>query len=242
MRLTRAGIAVAAIVFSAVLEGCAAQQGVQYSTTLGTPDGLAAGDPVTHAGARIGQVTGVRSSLYGSPTVNFEVYPNDAGLVHTDSMMVLKQAGESRELELDNPNALSPVAPEGSQLTGASSEAEANTIKMSRGLGSYAMGLAQFMSTVNTGPNPPVNSAAAAAIMAQLFMIQQQAAANTYANNPAVRQQVFQLAQQLQAVQQQLAAAGRTAQAMQLQQQIQQLLSAAPPAPPNTQEIPRAYP
>ncbi len=242
MRWSRAVFAIAAIVLSVAFTACATSQGVHYSTTLGAPDGLTAGDPVTHAGAQIGQVTGVRSSVYGSPTVNFEVNQNDSGLVHTDSMMVLKQAGESRELELDNPNALSPVAPAGAQLTGASSEAEANAIRMSRGLGSYAMGLAQFMSTVNTGPNPPVNSAAAAAIMAQLFMLQQQAAANTYANNPAVRQQVYQLAQQLQSVQQQLAAAGRTAQAMQLQQQIQQLLNAAPPAPPNTKEIPRAYP
>jgi cell shape-determining protein MreC len=239
MIVRRAAIAIA---MSAAVGACATPQGVQFSTTLGMPDGLTSGDPVTHAGGRIGEVTGVRSSLYGSPTVNFEVDQNDAGLVHTDSLMVLKQAGGSRELELENPNALSPVAAAGTQLPGASSEDEANAIRMSRGLGSYAMGLAQFMSTVNSGPNPPVNSAASAAIMAQLFMLQQQAAANTYANNPAVRQQVYQLAQQLQSVQQQLAAAGRTAQAMQLQQQIQQLLNAAPPTPPNTQEIPRAIP
>lgn len=237
------GLSIGALALSAALAACS-HPGVSFTTTLGAPNGLASGNPVTHAGARIGQVTGVRPSLYGSPTVDFYVDETDAPLVHQDSIMVLETGGAEPSLSLDNPNPMSPPAAAGSQITGASSEAEASAIRMSRGMGSYAMGLAQFLGSVNSGPNPPANSAAVAAATAQLFAIQQMAAANAYANSAAARQQVDQLNRQLQAIAQQMQQAGQTAQAQQLRNQIEQLLraTAPPPGAPNTLVTPRVYP
>lgn len=206
---------------------------------------------MTHAGSKIGEVTSVRSSLYGSPTVNFYVEQDDWGLVHQDSIVVLQNTGGEPSLNIENPNPLSPAAAAGAQLSGASSQAEADAIRMSRGMGSYAMGLAQFLGAMNSGPNPPANSAAVAAAMAQLFTLQQMAAASAYANNAALQQQVYQLNQQLQAIANQMQAAGNTVQAQQLRQQIAQMLAASnpppppPPAPPSgsgTLETPKVYP
>lgn len=244
----------ARVVFSsAILALCAglgacSHPGVNFSTTLGQPGALAAHDPVTHAGGKIGEVTSVRSSLYGSPTVNFYVEQDDWGLVHQDSIVVLQNTGGEPSLNIENPNPMSPAAAAGSQLTGASSQAEADAIRMSRGMGSYAMGLAQFLGSVNSGPNPPANSAAVAAAMAQLFALQQMTAANVYASSPQVRQQIYQLNQQLQAIANQMQAAGNTIQAQQLRNQIAQMLAASapppppPPTAPGTLETPKVYP
>lgn len=237
------------LALSIALSACS-QPGVSFSTTLGQPDGLAAHDSVTHAGSKIGEVTSVRSSLYGSPTVNFYVEQDDWGLVHQDSIVVLQNTGGEPSLNIENPNPMSPAAAAGTQLTGASSQAEADTIRMSRGLGSYAMGLAQFLGSVNSGPNPPANSAAVAAAMAQLFTLQQMTAANIYANSPQVRQQIYQLNQQLQSIANQMQAAGNTVQAQQLRNQIAQMLAASNPPPPpppapsasGTLETPKVYP
>ncbi len=237
----------AVLALCAALSACS-QPGVSFSTTLGQPDGLAAHDPVTHAGSKIGDVTSVRSSVYGSPTVNFYVEQDDWGLVHQDSIVVLQNTAGAPALNIENPSPMSPVAAAGAQLTGASSQAEADTIRMSRGLGSYAMGLTQFLGSVNSGPNPPANSAAVAAAMAQLFALQQMTAANVYANSPQVRQQVYQLNQQLQAIANQMQAAGNSLQAQQLRNQIARMLAASVPPPPpppsasGTLETPKVYP
>ena len=110
--------------------------GAQFSTTLSAPDGLRSGDPVTHDGSRIGEVGSLSSDGPGARTVNFEVYRDDLNLVHADSIAVLKEPGGSPELEIDTPNPNSATAPAGAHLQGASSEAEADAIRMGHRVGS----------------------------------------------------------------------------------------------------------
>lgn len=124
------------LIAMAVALGACSHSGAQFSTTLSAPDGLRSGDPVTQAGSRIGEVGSLSSAGSGGRNVNFEVYRDDLNLVHTDSIAILKEPGGSPELELNNPNPGSPVAPAGSQLIGASSDAEADAIRMGRRVGS----------------------------------------------------------------------------------------------------------
>jgi hypothetical protein len=213
-----------------------------FTTELGAPGELSTGNPVVHAGTQIGEVTGVSPLAYGSSEVGFDVQEADASLVHQDSIMVLDtQAGS---LELRNPNPTSPVAAPGSRIAGASSDAEAKAIEAARGLGNYAMGLAQMLAALGPGPSAAANPGAVAPLVQQLLAIQQSVALGAYAGSPAGRQQLDVLASQLEAVQHELARQGRTVEAQKLGDEIRRLRAAAgvSSTPPNTMVAPRVYP
>ncbi len=227
------------------LAGCGASA-AHFTTELGAAGGLAKGDPVMHAGAQIGQVSGVSRSSYGSSEVGFDVERPSASLVHQDSIAVLHSGPETPSLELRNPSPASPVAAPGSRITGASSETEVNAILASRGLGNYVMGLAQILAALSAAPASGANPAAVASLTRQLLEIQRRAALGAYASAATAQHELRHLARQLEAARRELERQGKTAEAQRLQDEIKRLLRATTPsAAPSTHSTlvaPRVYP
>jgi hypothetical protein len=231
----------AIVLFVSGLVACS-PAAARFTTELGAPDDLSAGDPVVHAGTQIGDVTDVNPLAYGSSEVSFDVDRRDASLVLQDSIMVLDAPAGS--LDLRNPNPMSPVAAPGSRIAGASSEAEAKAIEAAQGAANYAMGLAQMLAALGPASSSAGGPAALAPLIQQLLALQQSIALGAYAGSPAGRRELRELASRLETVRRELMRRGNTAQAHQLKDEIDRLLAAAgaPLAPPNTLVAPRAYP
>jgi hypothetical protein len=218
---------------------------VHFNTELSSIDGLAPGDPVTSLGATIGSVASVNTLSDGNSGVAFDVDHSDARLVLQDSIMVLRN-DNGPSLELLNTNPISLRAPAGATIQGAANEQEANLLVASRMPG-FNVGLATIAGAMGAiGGMPPGTATAPAAIalQQQLNAMQNWYAANGTRNAAAVAQQLRQINQSAAALERQLINQGRSAQAQQLRDQIDQLartLAGAPPpsSPPNTLVTPR---
>lgn len=215
-----------------------------FSTSLDTANGLAGGNPVTYQGARIGHVTAVTPEPRGSE-VQFDVGHANANDVHQDSIVVLQSGGESPSLDLRTPNPLSPIAPSGSFIRGASSEAEARVILASRGLGALVGGLARFLGSLHAGGATSTPSPALDALLREMNALEQNIRANASANQAAARAQIERLTREADRFEQELIRQGRSAEAKRLQREIARLVGSLTPPPSkgkNTLITPKVYP
>ncbi len=224
--------AIVAALFAALLISCSP---VRFNTELSSTGNLAPGDPVTSLGARIGSVASISSLPDGNSRVDFDVAHPDARLVLQDSIMVLRP-GKSSSLELLNTNPISLRAPAGATIEGAANEQEANLLVASRMPG-FSAGLAAIASAAGTMAAVPPGAAtgpAANALQQQLNAVQNWYVINGTRNAAALAQQLRQINQSAAALERQLINQGRTAQAQQLRDQIDQLLRTLSGAPPRS--------
>ena len=140
----------APFVVALLLAGCASQPSY-YTTQLDTSGGLGPGDPITHASATIGQVTGVSPISDGDSEIAFEVDGSHADEIHYDSIMTLNNLGATPSLDVMNVDAMSHSAPSGTRLDGASSMNEVQMFMTARGPGSFAQALGNV---ANSGHRP----------------------------------------------------------------------------------------
>jgi ABC-type transporter Mla subunit MlaD len=223
----------------------ACSSGVHFTTELDAPGTLAPGNPVTYQGGQIGKVTSISPASLGGSEVGFDVEQAAANEVHQDSLVVLQSGGDSSWLDLRNPNVYSPVAPPGSRIQGADSEAQARMMLASRGLGALLGGLAQFLASSGAAGAASSGSSALDALTRELAAIQRNMAANASANQAAARAQLDRLVAQGQALERELIRQGRTAEAQRLRRQIEGLVRSLSPAPrgsSGTLVTPKVYP
>lgn len=226
-----------AAIFVTFLAACAP---VRFNTELTSTDSLATGDSVTNLGARIGSVASITPLPDGNSGVAFDVDHSDARLVLQDSIVVLRN-DNGPSLELLNTNPISLRAPAGATIEGAANEQEANLLVASRMPG-FNTGLAAVAGGIGPVAAMPPGAATAPAVTAlqqQLNAIQNWYAINGARNTAAVTQQLQQMNQSAAALERQLINQGRSAQAQQLRNEVEQLartLAGAPPSssPPNT--------
>ncbi len=218
-----------------------------YGTAFDAPDGIGPGDPVVHAGATIGTVTRVTPSAAGDSAVNFRVEPQYTGAIHQDTIMQLDAAGAGPSLEVVNPDPASSYAANGALLFGASNESQTQLLMTSIGPPSFVGKYANFFQGLsNASPGaqpPPTNTILANQLMAIMRQSVGAAAAATGAT-PATRAQADQFRRDANAVERQLVAHDRGAEAARLRSEVEQMnaAAAAASAPPATTTIPPAYP
>jgi ABC-type transporter Mla subunit MlaD len=238
-----------ALILCATL-AAACSSAASFSTELDAPDGLAPGAPVTEQGAVIGSVTAVNPLPAGISAVNFEVDRSQAEDFHRDSIMVLRTGPEGPALDLMNPDPLSPPAPPGSVITGASGETEANLILAGRGVSGFIAGLAGAMAAMGATLQGLNTSPAFYAFQADLLEFERRAAASSARNSAAINQQWQRLNREAVALEQQLIRAGHSAEAERLRRELEQFARTmttpppaltSPPAPPNTLVTPRVH-
>jgi hypothetical protein len=225
------------------LGGCAAAAPSRFSTQLDTTGGIGPGDPVIHANATIGSVTGVAPLSGGDSEIGFEVDHSHAAEIRQDTIMVLTTQGGTPALEAFNTDIMSPAAPSGFPLDGASSSNEVQLFLAARGGGSVGQELAAFLKPLNTAP-PPGSAAQSAAVaqMQTLFtQLSQQTIASAAASSPVTNAQLERMRREAEGVERQLRRNGNNAEADRLQQQVGVTLSGVG-TPSNTLTIPRANP
>jgi hypothetical protein len=223
-------------IFAALLSACAP---VRFNTELSSANSLSPGDPVTNLGATIGSVANVNPLPDGNSGVAFDIDHSDARLVLQDSIIILRN-DNGPSLEVLNANPISLRAPAGATIEGAANEQEANLLVASRMPG-FNAGFAAIAGAMGTaaGMQPGAATAPAAnALQQQLNAMQNWYAANGARNTAAVAQQLQQINQSAAALERQLINQGRSVQAQQLRDQIDQLArtlaGTPPPSPPNT--------
>ncbi len=231
----------AAAIVASLLSACSP---VRFNTELSSAGGLAAGDPVTSLGATVGSVAEVSSLPDGNAGVSFDINHSDARLVLEDSIMVLRN-DQHPSLELLNSNPISLRAPAGATIEGAANDQEVNLLVASRmpGFNAGLAAIAGAIGAVAAMPPGAATAPAANALQQQLNAMQNWYGASTARNAAAVAQQLQQINQAAAAVERQLINQGRSVQAQQLRDQIDQLartLAGAPPppAPSNTPATP----
>jgi hypothetical protein len=223
-------ITTCATIFVVLLSSCAP---VRFNTELSSADSLAPGDPVTNLGTTIGSVASVSSLPDGDSGVAFDINHSDARLVLQDSIMVLS-GDKNPSLELLNTNPISLQAPAGATIEGAANEQEANLLVASRMPG-FSAGLAAMAGAIGAVAGMPPGAATApatSALQQQLNNVQNWYAANGARNAVAIAQQLQQINQSAAALERQLINQGRSAQAQQLRDQIDQLARTLAGAPP----------
>ncbi len=233
----KGALSVSILAASMGLAGCAAAAPVRFSTQLDRTGGIGPGDPVTHAGATIGRVTGVAPISGGDSEVGFEVDHSHAGEIRQDTIMVLSNDAGTPALDAFSTDAMSPAAPSGFPLDGASSQIELQLFLAARGPGSYGQMLADLLKPLNAPPPGPP-SAADAQLQSLLTQLSQRTMAAAAASSPATQTQLEQMRREADGVIRQLRRNGKTEQADRLQQQVDATLSGVG-APPNTLTIPR---
>jgi MlaD protein len=193
------------------LAGCASQPSY-YTTQLDTTGGLGPGDPITHASATIGHVTGVTPISDGDSEIAFEVDGSHVDEIHYDSIMTLNSLGATPSLDVLNVDAMSHSAPSGTRLDGASSMNEVQMFMTARGPGSFAQALGNFAGqTTSTPPSPSTVQ------MTQLLgQISQQTLASAVAIAPPTKDQLDQAKHEAQGVERQLMRNGKIEQAERL--------------------------
>jgi MlaD protein len=241
----RAAAAAGAVAAMLAAAGCAGPG--FYAAALDSPDGIGPGDPVTHAGATIGSVTRVTPSATGDSSVDFRVQPQYTGAIHQDSIMQLSGAGAAPSLEVINPDPASPGAANGALLFGAANQSQAQLLMTSLGPPSFVGKYANFFQGLSNSSPGAQPSPSNAVLANQLFAIMRQsigAAAAATGATPATRAQADQFRRDAAAVERQLVAHGRSAEAARLRSEVEQMnaAAAAASAPPGTTTIPRAYP
>jgi hypothetical protein len=214
---------------AATAAGCSP---VRYYTELTAPDGLGPGDPVTNLGANVGSVAAVTPLADGNSSVAFDVDHSDKRLVMQDSIMVLHDNPGGPRLELLNPNPFSVEAPAGATIVGASNDNEASLLLASRGLAGLGTSVPAVAAALGTTPPGAATGPAAATVQNQLGAIQNWYAAYGARSAAATAQQLQQINQSAAALERELINQGRSAQAQQLQHEIEQLgrtLTTLPP-------------
>ena len=225
------------------LAACAAAAPSRFTTQLDTTGGIGPGDPVTHASANIGRVTGVAPRSGGDSEVAFEVDHSHAAEIRQDTIMLLTTQGGLPALEAISTDVVSPKAPSGFPLYGASSQGELQLFLAARGPGSYGQMLADLLKPPATAPAPStLPPDPATAQMQSLFaQLSQRTIAAAAAGSPITQMQLVQMRREAEGVERQLRRNGQTAEADRLRQQIDATLSGVG-VPPNTLTIPRANP
>ncbi|MGO9453847.1 MAG: MlaD family protein [Candidatus Binataceae bacterium] len=229
------------VVLAAALVGCAADP-VRYGAAFNQADGLGPGDAVTRDGVMIGSVTAISPVAGGDSQVSVQLDHDYASTVRNDSILILQGAGTAPSLELMSPDPSSPRAVEGSQLYGASNESQAQLFLSSLGPPTF---VGQYTQLFNRMQAPqPSPSPGSAVLQNQLVDIMRQtlAAASAATNaTPTGQAQLDQFREDADAVQRQLVAHGRPADAARLRDEVQQM-NAAAGAAPGTLTVPRAVP
>src|SRR5271155_853035 len=222
------------------LSGCAAAAPSRFSTQLDTTGGIGPGDPVIHANATIGSVTGVAPLSGGDSEIGFEVDHSHASEIRQDTIMVLTGQGGAPALEAFSTDIMSPAAPSGFPLDGASSSNEVQLFLAARGGGSVGQELAALLKPLDTtlpaGSAPP--SASAAQMQSLFTQLSQQTIAATAGSSPIAHAQLDQMRREAEGVERQLRRNGNTAEADRLQQQVGAPLGVVS-TPPNTLTVPR---
>jgi hypothetical protein len=238
--MLKSAVTVLVLVGSILLGGCATAAPSRFTTQLDTTGGLGPGDSVTHAGASIGRVTGVVPISGGDSEIAFEVDHSHAKEIREDTIMVLTNGGGAPALDALNTEAMSPAAPSGFPLDGASSETEVQFFLTARGAGSYGQMLADLLKPLG-GPPPGPPSAADAQMQSLLTQFSQRTMAAAAASSPATHAQLDQMRREGEGVVRQLRRNGKSAEADRLQQQVDATLSGVG-TPPSTLTIPRTHP
>jgi len=220
-----------------LLAGCASQPSY-YTTQLDTKGGLGPGDPITHASATIGHVTGVTPISDGDSEIAFEVDGSHTDEIHYDSIMTLNNLGATPSLDVLNVDAMSHSAPSGTRLDGASSMEEAQMFMTARGPGSFAQALGNV-----AGPSTLTPPSPSTAQMTQLLaQISQQTLASAVAVAPPTKEQLDQAKREAQGVERQLMRNGKIEQAERLRSSMGSVMggmttpvnsTALPPTSPN---------
>src|SRR5271166_192657 len=178
-------VTVSIVIASLWLGGCAAAAPSRFTTQLDRTGGIGPGDPVTHANAPIGRVTGVAPISGGDSEVEFEVDHSHAAEIRQDTIMVLSTQGGVPALDAFNTEVLSPAAPSGFPLDGASSFNQAQLFLAARGPGSYAQAWADFLKPLSAPPSPSAPpSAADAQMQALMTQLSQRTIAAAAATSP----------------------------------------------------------
>ena len=225
-----------ALILAILFAGCASiQPPAYYTTQLDTTGGLGPGDPVTHASAIIGRVTGVTPIGNGDSEVSLEIDGPHTREIHNDSIMVLNNLGATPSLDVMNVDAMSHAAPAGARLDGASSMNEAQMFMSARGPGSYAQALSNVVG--GNAPSPEM-----VRMQQMLAQISRQSIANAVAISPPTREELDTARREATGVERQLMRNGKTEQAERLRAQMGGLMPgmtapanplAMPPTSPN---------
>ncbi len=220
-----------------LLGGCSSQPSF-YTTQLDTSGGLGPGDPITHAAATIGHVTGVSPIGGADSEIAFEVDGAHADEIHYDSIMTLNNLGATPALDVMNVDAMSHSAPSGTRLDGASSMNEVQMFITARGPGSFAQALGNVASLSPATPPSP-----AAVQMTQMFaQISRQTLATAVAIAPPTKEQLDQAKHEALGVERQLMRNGKIEQAERLRASMGSMMggitapvnaTALPPTAPN---------
>jgi hypothetical protein len=237
--MLKKALIVSAVVVPLLLGGCAAAAPSRFTTQLDRTGGIGPGDLVTHAGATIGNVTGVQPLSGGDSEIGFEVEHSHATEIREDTIMVLTYQGGTPALDAFNTEAMSPAAPSGFPLDGASSETELQLFMAARGPGSYGQMLADLLKPLNAPAAPP--SPTDRQLQSLLTQLSQRTMAAAAAGSPAAHAQLDQMRREADGVIRQLRRNGQTEQADRLQQQVDATLSGVG-TPSNTLTIPRTNP
>ena len=218
VRAACGGLLLAALIAAA---GCASTN-PRFYTELTQPGSLTAGAPVVNLGTPIGSVAKVWPLADGNTGVAFDVDPADADAIRRDSIMVLSNNPGGASLDVMTTNPLSPSASPGTQIDGASSQSDANTLVAAKNLAASAPAMAMMMSA--PGGAAAINSAPAWLLLQQqIATLQSQYLAAGVQGAGVAAQQLQQVNQNAAALERQLIAAGHSAQADQLRRQIDAL-------------------
>ncbi len=201
----------APFILGLLLAGCSSQPS-QYTTQLDTSGGLGPGDPITHASAVIGHVTGVSPIGDGDSEIAFEVDGSHVDEIHYDSIMTLNNLGATPSLDVMNVDAMSHSAPSGTRLDGASSMNEVQMFMTARGPGSFAQALGNVAGS-STSPPPSASTVQMTQMLAQ---ISQQTLATAVAIAPPTQEQIDQAKHEALGVERQLMRNGKIEQAERL--------------------------
>ncbi len=221
-----------------------------FSTELDAGSGLGPGDPVTHAGARIGAVTSVTPASNGRSEITFEVDPSAADAVREDSIVVLSRLGPTPSLELTYTDPMAAPAPDGSFISGASTTSQAEMLLAARGPHSLVERYNRLFSHLGATSSLATSPAAMQLQNDLLALMAASIASVAAAGNPAVAAELDRVRRDEQVVEQELVKEGHTHEARQLHDDAAALLAVVPggaPRPPssapsNTLTVPRSSP
>ena len=226
----------APLIVALLLAGCASQPS-DYTTQLDTSGGLGPGDPITHASATIGHVTGVSPIGGGDSEIAFEVDGSHVDEIHYDSIMTLNSLGATPSLDVMNVDAMSHSAPSGTRLDGASSMNEVQMFITARGPGSFAQALGK-VAGMSSSPPPSTSTVQMTQLMAQ---ISQQTLATAVAIAPPTPDQIEQAKREALGVERQLMRNGKVEQAERLRASMGSMMGGIT-APVNTMALPPTSP
>jgi len=226
----------AALIFGLLLAGCSSQPS-SYATQLDTGGGLGPGDPITHASATIGHVTGVSPIGNGDSEIGFEVDGSHADEIHYDSIMTLNTLGATPSLDVMNVEAMSHSAPSGTRLDGASSMNEVQMFMTARGPGSFAQALGKVAGSA-TQPPPSASTVQMTQLLGQ---ISQQTLATAVAIAPPTQDQIDQARREALGVERQLMRNGKVEQAERLRASMGSMMGGIT-APANPMALPPTSP